>query len=55
MKNDLILQEVREIRDLYGAEFNYDIKALYEDMKRQEKANHQPDHRLTPKRIANSA
>lgn len=36
MKYDPIGQEVREIRELYAAEFNYDLKALYEDIKRQE-------------------
>ena len=55
MKNDPIVQEVREIRERYAAEFNYDLKALYEDIKRQEEANPKPHHRLTPKRIAYSA
>lgn len=52
MKDDPIVQKVREIRDAYAAEFNYDLKALYEDIKRQEQANQKPHHRLTPKRIA---
>jgi hypothetical protein len=52
MKDDPIVQNVREIRDAYAAEFNYDLNALYEDIKKQEQANQKPHHRLTPKRIA---
>ena len=49
MKNDPIVEEVRKIRDAYTARFNYDIQAIYEDIKKQEKASKKPHHCLTPK------
>ncbi len=52
MKNDPIVQEVREIRDAYAAQFNYNLQALYQDIKRREQSNPKPRYRLTPKRIA---
>lgn len=39
MKNDPILEEVWKIRDEYAKEFNYDLRAMYLDLKaRQERA-----------------
>jgi hypothetical protein len=51
MRNDPIVEEIRKIRDSYAAEFNYDIQAIYEDIKKQEKASKKPHHCLTPKAI----
>jgi len=51
MKDDPIVQEVRAIRDAYAAEFNYDLKALYENIKQLEKMSNKPHQRLLPKRI----
>jgi hypothetical protein len=34
--NDEIITEVRAIKDAIGAKFNYDLRALYEDIKRGE-------------------
>lgn len=33
---DEIITEVRSIKDTIGAEFNYDLRALFEDIKRGE-------------------
>lgn len=51
MKDDPIVQEVRAIRDAYAAEFNYDLQALYENIKQLEKTSNKPHQRLLPKRI----
>ncbi len=55
MKDDPIVQEIREIRDSYAAEFNYNLSALYKDIKKQEEMNGKLHYRLTPKRIVVSA
>lgn len=36
MLNDEIVDEVRAIRDAYAAKFNYDLRAIYEDLKKSE-------------------
>jgi hypothetical protein len=36
MMNDEIITEVRAIKDAIGAKFNYDLRALFEDIKRGE-------------------
>ncbi|MBE9078405.1 hypothetical protein IQ241_14055 [Romeria aff. gracilis LEGE 07310] len=51
MKDDPIVQEIRAIRDAYAAEFNYNLEALYQDIKKQEQSNPKPHHRLAPKRL----
>lgn len=35
--NDPIVDEVRRIREEYAARFNYDLNAIYRDIKEQEK------------------
>jgi rubrerythrin len=35
--NDPIIDEIRQYRDAHAARFNYDLKAIYEDIKRREK------------------
>ena len=35
--NDLIVDEVRRVREAYAARFNYDLDAIYRDIKEQEK------------------
>jgi hypothetical protein len=47
---DPIVEEVRRIRDAYAARFNYDLRAMFEDLKKQE---HESGRTLTerePKR-----
>lgn len=38
MAKDLIVEEVRRIRDAYAARFNYDLDAIYRDLKEREQA-----------------
>ena len=35
--NDPILSEVRKLRDEHSRQFNYDLNAIYRDLKNQEK------------------
>jgi hypothetical protein len=35
--SDPIVEEVRRVRDAYAARFNYDLRAIYRDLKEQEK------------------
>ncbi len=35
--SDRIVDEVRPARDAYAARFNYDLRAIYRDLKEQEK------------------
>jgi hypothetical protein len=35
--NDPIVDEVRRVRDAHAARFNYDLDAIFEDIKRREK------------------
>lgn len=34
--SDPIVDEVRRVRDAYAARFNYDLRAIYRDLKEQE-------------------
>jgi hypothetical protein len=35
--SDPIVDEVRRVRDAYAARFNYDLRAIYRDLKEKEK------------------
>jgi hypothetical protein len=35
--SDPIVDDVRRVRDAYAARFNYDLRAIYRDLKEQEK------------------
>ena len=37
--NDPIVDEVRRIRDAHAARFNYDLDAIFKDIKEREKKN----------------
>jgi hypothetical protein len=39
---DPIVDEVRRVRDAYAARFNYDLRAIFRDLKEQEKKNDRP-------------
>ncbi len=39
MWNDEIVEETRQAREEYAAKFNYDLEALYSDLKKQEEQN----------------
>lgn len=36
MLNDEVVDEVRAIREAHAAKFNYDLRAIYEDLKKTE-------------------
>jgi hypothetical protein len=48
---DPIVEEVRRARDAYAKQFNYDLDAICEDLKRREKASGRPAVSLPPKQI----
>jgi len=37
MWEDPIVKEIREIRKAHAARFDYDLRAIYQDLKKQEK------------------
>ena len=37
MLNDPIVEEIRRFRDEHAARFNYDLDAIFDDIKRSEK------------------
>ena len=37
VKNDPIIAEIRKYRDAYAARFNYDVYAMFKDMKKRER------------------
>lgn len=49
MINDPIVEEVRKVRDAHAAQFNYDLRAIYEDLKKQEKKSKRKFVTLPPK------
>jgi hypothetical protein len=36
---DPIVEEVRRVREAYAARFNFDVRAMFEDLKKQEQQN----------------
>ncbi len=48
---DPIIEEVRRARDAHAKQFNYDLDAICEDLRKREKAAGQPTVSLPPKRI----
>ena len=55
MINDPIVEEVRKVRDAHAAQFNYDLRAIYEDLKKQEKKSNRKFVTLPPKYAQKSA
>jgi hypothetical protein len=49
---DPIVDEVRRIREEHAASFNYDIDAIYADLKRQEAESKSPHVSFEPRRSA---
>ena len=39
MRDDPIVEEVRRIRDAHAAKFNYDLQAIFQDIKEHEKSS----------------
>jgi hypothetical protein len=52
MWHDPIVEEVRAIRDAYAKQFNYDLEAIYRDLKEQEARSGRVVVSLPPKRVA---
>ena len=55
MIKDPIVEAVRKEREAHAAKFNYDIHAIYEDLKKQEKKNKRKFVKLPPKYARKSA
>ena len=51
MWQDPIVEEVRAIRDSYAKKFNYDLDAIYHDLKEVETKSGKPFVLLSPKRL----
>lgn len=49
MWNDEIVEETRQVRDRYAVKFNYDLDAIYRDLKKQEEQNPEKFTSLRPK------
>jgi len=49
MRKDPIVEEVRRVRHEHAARFNYDLKAIYRDLKEQERASGLRYVRFEPK------
>ncbi len=49
MVSDSIIKEVRQIREAYARQFNYDLKAIHRDLKEQEKRGVRKIVSLPPK------
>ena len=46
---DPIVEEVRKAREAHAAKFNYDLRAIYRDLKEKEKRSHWKLASLAPK------
>jgi hypothetical protein len=51
MWKDPIVEEVRNIRDAHAAQYNYDLKAIYQALKQEEAASGRTFVKLPPKRL----
>jgi hypothetical protein len=55
MTHDPIVEEVRRVRQRHAASFNYDARAIFEDLKQKEKASSRKIVCYPPKRPAHAA
>lgn len=55
MIKDPIVEEIRKEREAHAAKFNYDLRAIYEDLKIQEKKSKRKFVNLPPKYAKKSA
>lgn len=49
--NDPIVEEVRRIRDAHAARFNYDLDAIFRDIKEQERKSGRTFVSFPPRRV----
>lgn len=52
MQDDPIVEEVRRIREAYAAKFNYDLEAIFQDLKQQERESGRTFVSFPPRRIS---
>lgn len=50
MWKDEIVEEVRKHREAYAAKFNFDLQAIYEDLKKAEKRSRNKKVSFKPKK-----
>jgi hypothetical protein len=50
MWKDEIVEEVRKNREAYAAKFNFDLQAMYEDLKKAERKSKRKKVSLKPKK-----
>ena len=50
MWKDEIVEEVRKHREAYAAKFNYDLQAMFEDLKKAERKSKRKKVSFKPKR-----
>ncbi len=56
MLNDEIVDEIRAVRHAHAAQFNYDLRAIYDDLKKSEAARLADGHAFVePPHFANIA
>ena len=46
--NDEIIEEVRKAADTYAAQFDYDLKQIFEDLKKKEEQDPAPRANIKP-------
>lgn len=51
MKNDPIVEEIRRYREEYAKQFNYDIRAMVEDLRKREQEHPERMVSFPPKRL----
>ena len=51
MSPDPLVEEVRAIREAYAKRFNYDLQAIYRDLKRQETKSGRKFVSFPPRRL----
>jgi len=51
MAIDSIVAEVRQAREAYAKRFNYDVYAMWRDLKERQRKSGRPGVSLSPKRI----
>ena len=51
MWNDEIVEETRQVRDRYAIKFDYDLDAIYCDLKKQEAQDPEKFTSLPPKQL----
>lgn len=52
MTNDPIVEEIHRIREEYAASFNYDIDAIFADLKAKQAKSKRKVVKLEPKRLS---